>query len=278
MPLGASVLQASSFTLDKFILSIRKVSYKAYIGISFPLMAIFTLIIFLIFKPPLSIGLFKGKFFWLILLLTILAIATNIIFYRALKSDFLSEIQTIDLLTRIPLIIFSAIIFSSERNFLIIALALIASISLVWSHWNKGHFHIARRTLPYLIWTLTIAPFTGILAKIILEVWNPISFQLVENGILGIVFGFIFFRSAESTPRRSLPYLVLTNIMTTIAWILYFFSYQISGIIFTTLIFSLQPILVYFGSLVFLKERPHWKKTLSFIIITITIILSRFSL
>jgi len=119
-PFGASVLQAASFTLDKIILSIKRVTHKTYIGISFPLIAIFTLIIFLIFKPPLNFSLFAGKFFWLILLSIILAIATNIIFYRALKSDFLSEIQTIDLLRNIPLIIFATLIFPAERSFLIV--------------------------------------------------------------------------------------------------------------------------------------------------------------
>jgi len=274
-PFSASVLQAASFTLDKVILSIKKVTYKTYVGISFPLIAIFTFIIFLIFDPPLNISLFAGKFFWLILLSIILTIATNLIFYRALKSDLLSEIQTIELFREIPLIIFAALFFPSERNFLIIFLSLIATVSIIWSHWEKGHFRVAKKTLPYLLWTLVMAPFTGILAKTILELWNPISFQLVQNGVVGVLFALIFFKSIKSAPKKSLPFLILTNILTTIAWILYFFSYQISGIVYTVLIFSLQPVLVYFASLLFLKEKFHKKKFAAFIIIILAISLSQ---
>ena len=37
LPLLAAFLQASSLTLDKAILSIRRMSYQTYIGFSFPL-------------------------------------------------------------------------------------------------------------------------------------------------------------------------------------------------------------------------------------------------
>lgn len=271
LPISAAILQAASFTLDKFTLLIKKVTYKTYIGISFPLAFLFTLIIFLIFKPPLTLELFAGKYLWLLILSIILLIGTNIIFYRALKADLLSEIQTIALLTNIPLIIFAVFFFSNERNVLIVSLALIAVISIVWSHWEKGHFQIAKKTFPFLVWALIVAPFSGIISKTLLEIWNPISFELIRNGAVAFIFIFIFFKSIKTVPKKALPLLLFTNLLTTIAWILYFFSYQILGIIHTVLIFSLQPILVYFASIFFLKEKLHRKKFIAFIIILIAI-------
>lgn len=274
-PFVASILQAASFTLDKSILSIKRITYKTYVGVSFPLIAFFTFIIFLIFRPPLGFSLFAGKFFWLILLSILLAIATNLIFYRALKSDFLSEIQMIGLLREIPLIIFAVLIFPSERNFLVVFLALVAAGAIIWSHWERGHFRVSKKTFPYLLWVLLVAPFAGILAKTILGLWDPISFQLIQNGVIGILFVFLFFKSIKSAPKKSLPFLFLTNFLTTIAWILYFFSYQVSGIIYTVLIFSLQPVLVYFSSLFFLKEKFHWRKFTAFVVIIVAISLSQ---
>jgi drug/metabolite transporter (DMT)-like permease len=275
LPLIASILQASSFTIDKSILNIRRLTYKNYIAISFPLIAILTWIIFLIFRPPLTTELFKGKFFYLILASFTITIITNLLFYRALKSELLSELQTISLLKDIPLIIFAAIIFPSERNIPLIILALIATISIIWSHWKKGHFHIAKKTLPYLLWIIFAASFSGIIAKEILTIWSPISFQLIRNTIAGIIFLIIFSRYIKTTPKKALPYLLLTNLLSTIAWILYFFSFQRSGIIFTVLIFSLQPLLVYLASLFLLKEKFQWKKFTAFIIILITIAISQ---
>ena len=275
LPISAAILQAASFTIDKFTLLIKRVTYKTYIGISFPLAFLFTLIIFLMFKPPLTLELFAGKYLWLLILSIILIIGTNVIFYRALKSDLLSEIQTISLITNIPLIIFAAFIFTDERNILIILLALITIGSVIWSHWEKGHFKIAKKTLPFLLWALIVAPFSGIISKILLEIWNPISLELVRNGAIAFLFIFMFFKSIKSVPKKALPLLLLTNLLTTTAWILYFFSFKILGITQTVLIFSLQPLLVYFSSVYFLKEEFHWKKFAAFIIILVAIFISQ---
>jgi drug/metabolite transporter (DMT)-like permease len=274
-PLGASVLQATSLSVDKAILSVKKVSHRAYLGISFPIVALFTFIIFLIFRPELNLGLFSGKYFWFIIFSIILTICSNLLFYKALKSDYLSELQTIDLLRNIPLIIIASIIFADERNYFIVFLALVAVCSLVWAHWEKGHFHIAKKTMPYVLWVFCVAPFSMILAKEILKVWNPISFQLVVNGSIGILFLYKFFNNAKSVSRKVIPWFLVTNFLTTVAWILYLYSYQISGIVFTILIFSIQPLLVYIISLVFFREKFNWKKFTAFGIILLTIIISQ---
>jgi drug/metabolite transporter (DMT)-like permease len=69
--------------------------------------------------------------------------------------------------------------------------------------------------------------------------------------------------------------LLLTNILTSIAWVLYYYSYQVSGIIYTVLIFSLQPLLVYLAGLIFFKEKFNYKKFISFAIILIAIIIAQ---
>lgn len=157
-PLLAAILQAGSFTLDKVALSMRRVCFKTYTGISFPLIFLFTLIIFFIFRPPLHASLFSGRFFWLILLSIVLSIIVNLIFYRALDADRLGEIQTIDLLQNIPIIIFAGFIFTDERNMLVIVSAIVASVAVIWSHWQKDHFHIAKYTIPFVFCVISSHP------------------------------------------------------------------------------------------------------------------------
>ena len=219
-PLGAAVLQAASSTLDKVTLSIKKVTYKSYNGISFPLIFLFTLILFLIVKPNLSINQFTPFLIILILVSTIFSIITNLLYYRALKSDLLSEMQTFSLLSHIPLIILTALVFSEERNPIIIILAIISAGFLVWSHYEHHHLKISRKTLPYFIWIMIIAPFGGIISKILLKTFDPISLQLIRDFIIAIVFIIIFLKSIKQTPKKAYLPLILTNILTTIAWIL----------------------------------------------------------
>lgn len=270
-PIVAAVLQAASFTVDKLAMNIKRFNYKNYTVISFPLIFIFTLAIFFIFRPEFSTRLFEGVYFWLILATIILGVFANIIYYRVLKSEHLGEMQTLSLLNRIPLILFAGFFFIDERNYLTMTFAIVAALSIVWSHWEKHHFHIAKKTWPYFIWTLAVAPLGGIISKKLLEIWNPISLHLVTSGVEAIFFIFLFHSAIMKTPKKAIAPLLITNLLTTIAWILYFYSFQKSGIIFTVLVFSLQPLLVYFSSIFFLKEKLHWKKLIALLIVLVSI-------
>jgi len=264
LPILAAILQAGSFTFDKVVLSIRRVNFKTYMGVSFPLIFLITLVIFLIFRPPLSFELLTGTLGILLIVSIGMTIVTNLIFYRALHDDQLGEIQTIDLLHNIPIIIAASIIFTDERNFAVIVPALIASLAIIWSHWEHHHFTIKKHSLPFLVWSLTAASFGAPIAKALLASWNPISLELIRSGATALILGPLFFRYAKKVPLKGLLILLLTNIFTSIAWILFYFSYQRSGIVYTILIFSLQPLLVYIASVVFLKEPFAWKKAIAF--------------
>ena len=276
-PVLAALLQAASFTLDKVVLSLKRVNFRTYTGISFPLIFFITLVIFMIFRPPLSLELFSGKLGWLIFISAFLTIVTNLFFYRALDADRLGEIQTLDLLPIIPVIIFSSLFFSDERSFFVLVPALVASAAIIWSHWERHHFAVAKKTLPFLIWALVAAPVGAAVSKIVLTAWNPISFRLVIDGIVAVILGPLFFKDEKRISLNGFGLLLLTNILTSIAWTLFYFSYQRSGIVYTTLIFSLQPLLVYFTSLFFLKEPFHMKKFVAFIIVLASIAIAQFT-
>lgn len=270
-PILSAVLQSSSFTLDKVILSIKRVNFKTYTGASFPLMFFITLVIFLIFRPPISMDLFVGNLLLLLLISIGMTVVTNLIFYRALDDDQLGEIQTLDLLRNIPIIIFSSLIFSDERNFAVIVPAIIASVAVIWSHWEHHRFKIAKNTLPFLIWSLSTAVVGAPISKILLVSWNPISLEFVRSGVMALIFGLLFYKFVGKISFKTFLLLLTTNILTSIAWILYYFSYQRSGIIYTVLIFSIQPLLVYVASVFFLKEQVQLKKVVAFAIVLLSI-------
>lgn len=275
LPILAAFLQAGSFTLDKAVLSLKHVTYKTYTGISFPLMFLITLVIFVIFRPPLTLALFSGSLLWLLIGSSFITILSNLIFYRALDDDHLGEIQTIQLLQVIPIILFSSLIFADERNFYVLVPALVASLAVIWSHWGKHRFVIRKKTLAFLIWSLFAVPIGAVIVKILLESWNPITLELIRSGMVACVLGPLFFRKNTKCSLKAFSFLLLTNVFTSIAWILYYFSYQRSGIIYTVLLFSIQPLLVYFASVFFLKERPQFKKIFAFAIVLLSIVVAQ---
>lgn len=275
IPLISAILQAGSFTIDKVVLSMKSVTFKTYNGVSLPLSFLILLVIFLILRPPLLPSVLTRDIMWLIAISVIISIVNNILFYRALDDDHLSEIQTIELLQNLPVIFLSSIIFIDERKPFIIIPAIISSLILLWSYLENNRFTMAKNTIPYFVWSMTGIPAGALIAKNLLTVWNPISFELVRWGVTAVVLTLLFYKEALKVSRDAFYYLLLTNILSTIGWVLFYFSYQRSGIVYTTLIFLVQPILVYFASFLILKEKLHWKKGIAILTVAASIIIAQ---
>lgn len=266
-PVLAAVLQAVSVTLDKAILSLRRVNYDTYVAVSFPLVFLITLGIFLVLQPPLSWTLLTGRLGWLLVGSIVLTVLTNFIFYRALDHDSLAEIETISLLDRVPTILIAGVLFIDERQVALIIPALAAALAVVWSHWERRHMQLVKDTAPLFVWSLLTAPVGAAIFKELLQTWNPVSLQLVRSAAVAAIFVFLYRRAAGALSGQAAWLLIATNIFTTIAWILYYFSYQRSGVVYTVLLFSLQPLLVYAAAVLLLKERFQPKKFVAFLVV-----------
>ena len=276
-PIAAAILQAASFTLDKVALSIKRVGFKNYAAVSFPLIFLISLVLFAIVRPPLSSEMLGGIIPLLLAISAGIVIAVNLLFYRALDGDNLSELETLVLLEKIPIILAASLLFADERNFTVLIPALIASLAVVWSHFERHHFVMVRKTAAYFIPALLLAPVEASIAKIILETWHPISFEVVRGGLVAGVMSILYMRHIDRTPQGAFFPLLITNILTTIAWILFYYSYKTSGIVYTALLFSLQPLLVYFSSVFFLKEKFHAKKFAAFLVVLAAIAYAQIS-
>lgn len=269
-PFLGAIFQTVSFTLDKVILSVKKTGYKTYLGLSFPLIFFFDFLIFLVFRPPASLAVFSGIIIFILLARALISIVTNLLYYRALAKDALTELQTLGLLGGLPVIIFSAITFADERNIWIILLATISSLAIIWSHWDHHHFQIKKDTLIFLVWFLLVVPFGAILSKILLATFHSITLMLIQDGAVALILGWFYLKESFKVSSGAILPLLLTNFFSSAGWILYFLSIQQVGIVYTVLLFSLQPLLTYFASLLFLKEKPERKKIFAFVVILLS--------
>jgi drug/metabolite transporter (DMT)-like permease len=180
LPILAAFLQASSITLDKVALSVKRVDFGNYIGVSFPLIFVINLIIFGIFRPEFSTAFLSGNLLLWLGISVFISVCTNVLYYRALDQDKLTEMEIISLMTGVPIILTAGIIFTDERNVYILIPALIASVAVVWAHWKHGKMLLKKNTRPFLIWTMILAPLGAVASKILLEHWNPISRPLSQ--------------------------------------------------------------------------------------------------
>jgi drug/metabolite transporter (DMT)-like permease len=271
----AAVLQAASFTCDKAILNIRRISYKTYTAVSFPLLLLFDCAIWAIFRPRLDWGLLDGQIGVLVIASILTLVVTNLLYYRALKEDQLSEINVVSLTAAIPVILVNGLIFADERRLAIVVPALVAALAVVWAHWENHRLHFAKHTPSFLLWLWFTAPLNAAAAKVILHTWSPITLELVRDGVMALILLPLFHASIKRIPARGWWLLLATNALSSSAWMLYFLGYQRIGVIASALVFSLQPLLVYFAGVVILKEPFAPRKFIAFLIVLASIAVSQ---
>jgi drug/metabolite transporter (DMT)-like permease len=271
VPLIAAFLQATSFTLDKEVLNLKRVNYRRYLVVSFPLIAFFSVVLWLGVRSPLPFSSMSVGIWLLLAFMVADIVVTNILFYRALQSDYLHELELWQLSFRIPAILVTALLFADERNGLIIVLALVSAVAVIWSHLNHTKLTIRRRTAPYILWGLVMAPVAAAVIKLLLRELHPVSLELLRMVPVAVVFWLMFRSAMKPIGTRSWLLLLLTNALTFTAGVLLLFGYQSLGIIATGLLFSVAPLLVYFFSLVFLGEPFVKKKFAAFVVVLVSI-------
>lgn len=271
IPALAALLQSASFTMDKAVLRLRRVDWRTYTTVSFPLLFFFDAVMFIAFRPPLSWELFAGTIGLFVLATVAISFVTNALYYRALDADYLHELLPWSVVFHIPTLLVTSLLFADERRWAVLIPALVASVAAVWTSMENGSLKIHRKALPFIGWMLVSAPVGTALVKVVLETWHPITLEFVRDGLLAAAFMAFYSHRVQVLGPRAWRFLLATNALSAVAWVLFYTSYQEFGVVFTLLLFSLQPLLTYFMSALFLKEPVTRRKFVGFLIIVASI-------
>lgn len=275
-PTLAAVSQSVSFLLDKAALRVRGMHFEGYLGMSFPLLFAFSLILLVIFAPPFPPEVFLWPMSGIFAASALLIIVMNIVFYRAMAKEEMQELEVLELLERIPAILVTAAVFTDERAPVVVGAALVSSLAIAWSHWTGKKFSMKRTSLQFIILGFITAPIRVALTKILLGLWHPLSLEIARNAVFSVAFWPMYRRDMQTVPRKAAFMVILANILTFAAAVLGHLSYQLSGVVYTILLMSLQPFLVYLGAVLFLGERFHPRKFAAFVVVLVSILVVQF--
>ena len=103
--------------------------------------------------------------------------------------------------------------------------------------------------------------------KTLLLYWHPVAFATIRSGVIAVAIFLLFSRHAVRAAGAGNEGFFLPAALSAVAITLYFYSFQQFGIVYTVLLFSIQPLLVYVSAVLFLKEQFHWKKAIAFVIV-----------
>lgn len=278
IPIIGSFFEAALAVLEKKVLrkhNINAVNFTMYSFLSIILVMIIPLYFFWGLKPEAT----ELTNIIIFISIVVISVFANITFAFSLKREDLSEMEPIRLMQPlfILLIAFSLSFFFSayynERNYPILILSLIASLTLILSHLNKSHLkmdkYIAAGIIGNFLFALEI-----VISKSILPYYSSFTFYFLRSLFIFIICIIIWHPKVKPLKKGTSNLFFLMGIVAVIYRLIIYYGYQNIGIILTTILFLLSTVLIYIAAAIFLKEKIKKQQIISAVVIIICIILS----
>ena len=270
IPIFGALLEASGMTIEKILLKKKSLNYKNYTALGFLAIIIVMLpLIFFLWKiEPEAYQLKNLLIFFFIILSSIFA---NLFTFYSLKRKDLNVIEPIRLMQPLFTILLAFILsfffqtYSSERNWSILILGLIACIALIASHVEKHHLAFDKYIISALLGSLFFA-IELVSSKFILQYYNSFTFYFLRCLFILLIAWVIFKPKLKINLKTELA-ILLVGIIWVIYRVILYYGYEIYGVVFTTILFILTPVFIYIFAGIFLKEKLSVKNIISAVII-----------
>jgi len=277
IPIIGAFLEASGQTIEKNILRKHKINIKNYTVYGFLgiVLVMLPLIYFLWNLNPQALLLKNLTIFLLVVFISIIA---NILTFYALKRQDLCELEPVRLMQPLFTILIAFIfsfmftVYSGERNHLILILALVASFSLIAAHIQKHHLTFNKYIIAALIGSFLFA-LELVLSREILDYYSPFTFYFLRCLLIFIITWIFFQPKLSSIPNKTRIYILIVSVIWVALRLILYYGYLILGIVFTTMLFILSPVLVYIFAGIFLKEKVSLRQVIASIIIIICVVI-----
>lgn len=274
LPVIGAFLEALGTILEKKLLKHKKINYKNYTSYGF-LAIVLVLLPLIYFFHDVKNEAFILKNVVIFLFVVFMSVLANILFFYSLKKVEISEFEPIRLMQPLFTILLAVIFYSSERNWSIVLLALIASISLVVAHIKKHHFVVNKYVLSIYLGSFFFAAEL-VASKAIVEYYHPFFFYFLRCFFI-FVLTLLIFRPKFDVFVKEKKIGLLTLIIALI-WVFYraiiYYGYGAYGVVATTLLFILAPVFLITLAVIFLHEKPNLRQIISVIIMLICVVVA----
>jgi drug/metabolite transporter (DMT)-like permease len=255
----AAILGAGGDISAKYVLAKMKLPLKQFLPFIFILLAIFSLCI-----APFGFYLHQAAFtfinIFLFLLMITFAITSNVLLSKSMQTEPLHEYEMIILMSPLLTIILAEIFLPSERNVNIFLAGLIASLALIIARMRKHHLVLNKNMKQTSLAVLLLAG-ESILLKHLLDFYSPAFLYFIRVLLVAIVFIFVYRPDAKVLKFTSvLTWLAASAAFGTITMILKLFAFKNIGLVETTIIFLLMPIVTFSASYFYFDEHRNFKK------------------
>lgn len=273
LPIIGAFLEATGMILEKKVLRHKKVDYRNYTAYGF-LAIVIVMLPFLYFLWRLDAGAFSSWALGLFGLVVLASVGANLLIFYSLKREKLTEFEPIWLMQPFFTILLAFILYPAERNWTVVGLALVASITLVVSHVKKHHLKFDRYVLAALAGGFLFS-VELVASRPILEYYSGFTLYFLRCLFICAIAFMIYRPRPGFLKNKSVSSMTLA---IAVMWVVYrviiYQGYVSLGIIFTTVLFILSPVLIFLFAVIFLKEKPTVRQIVSTAIILVCVALA----
>jgi len=263
-------------TTKQLFVKFKRLTYRSFAWWLF----IWIIIVAVCFSPwffHVDPRAFQHQYLWWLVALAVLAANHNLLYYYSLEYEQLSEVEPFLLLNPLVAIMIASVFYPAERSWHIYAAAAIAGAVLCWSHMRRH-----RIKLDAHLWALVgfsvLYGLEAVVVKHLLAVYSPLALYLIRGVFVAIFLGILEKGKIQKISLKEVPYFLLVGLGAVAASVALYLAYQTVGISLTIFILLLSPVLVYFLSAWYLREKLKWKNLVSSAVIiglVVWIILAR---
>lgn len=269
-PFIAAVSQAGGIIVDKIILSRRRMELRVYLPVLFLFLFLLTGLL-MPFFGKISLDIFKPYYLIIFILMIVCALIWNVFYYKGAQAEKIHEFELIIMFQPLLTILLAAVLIEKNTNIHILIAAIVASMTLIFSHIRKNHFEISAAGWG-LILAVVFMSIEIILQKILLNVLSPVALYFIRTGIIFIFFIFFYRPRIRQVANNNALLILATSSLGVIQMVTKFYGFEAYGVIYTSLILILAPILVYIISTIVLHERIKTRTIIAGLVILVCII------
>lgn len=270
LPFIGAVANSFGIIWQRVILVKKKVDIKTFQVLAFFAVSLLFLP-FIYFFFHISPEALTTKNIILFLFVILFSIIGNLMLFYSIKGERISSLEpalALEPLFTVILAVIASFFFIElfERKIHIIIPAFIAGIALVLSHIKRHHLNFDKYFTAAIIASLFFS-MELIFSRFILNYYTPLTFYFLR--CLGIfIISLIIFRPKFSSVSKKIKLEILGIAFLWIVFrVVVYYGYIHLGVVFTTLIVMLSPILVYFLAWTILKEKIRWQDLVTAMIV-----------
>lgn len=245
---------AGLLILDKIILSKQKATLKIFLPITFIFLFIITALLFPFLGRIDTELAFLPNALFLLFIMLLLAIGWNVLYYQSVQQDKVHHHEMLQMFAPLFTIILAAVFFPDELDGRVFILALIASAALLYAKSERQHYMPSQVTINTMLGVLMMAT-ESIVIRELLYYYSPVALYAIRTGILALFFLFYYRPILGKVKSIHWRWIAVASLVGAVMMITRFYAFSELGVIFTTLLAVMAPMMVFLLSWQVLHEK-----------------------